>query len=145
MRQHFAIAVENQAPVRDDGRDGYPVGFRQGVIVLLLGYLQIKETRKQQQEERQNEARTDGEPEPEIIQLIQMVTKLYSAAHRASEADLGFCGALNTEERNGHSNMPVTLARKKSHPGKGDPSRSPARSMMTCPENSISPICGACL
>jgi hypothetical protein len=77
------------------------------------------------------------------MQLAQVVTELYSGAHLASELDLGFCGALNSQERYGHTNAPVILARKKPKPGKGDPCKSPVNSMMICPENRISPIWGA--
>ena len=59
VRQHRAVAIEDQPAVGDDRDDGDAVVLGQRVVVLVLQHLHVEEADKQQEEHEQHRRRRE--------------------------------------------------------------------------------------
>src|SRR6185503_3680121 len=85
VRQHRAVAVEDQTPVGNDWNDGDPVVLGERMVVLVLQDLDIEEPGNQQKEDEQYGASAEREAHLEVVQLPLMVAQLGAPA--AAEDD----------------------------------------------------------
>ncbi len=133
LRQHDAVAVGDDAPIRHDRHDRDAIGLGEGLEVAVLHDLQVEEAREQRGERRQHEhsGNTQAAPEEEqlalgIAQLVRaesaagiaaasLATEEESSRHRlgriaslqSSDERRGRCGHCSTTEITGHSSAPT--------------------------------------
>ena len=91
MRQHNAIAVADDASIRDDRDDGDPVGLGQRLIVLVLDDLQIEKPSEEPDHAHRHERAGDRQPPAKQEQLALRILEL-GRAERAAIAAVALAG-----------------------------------------------------
>jgi hypothetical protein len=82
VREHDAVAIEDQAAVRRDRHDRDPVLLGERQVVVVLDHLQVEEPQQQHEEQEHDASRADGEPPVEALQLVRQVAHLDAAGVR---------------------------------------------------------------
>ena len=96
VREHDAVAIDDDAAVGHDGCDRDAVGFGQRAVVLVLHHLQPEEAQEQHEEHEDDETRGDGQTQTEVVDL----------ALRISEFDAG----VDVQLRHGRDRASVSAA-----------------------------------
>src|SRR5262249_25618013 len=80
VRQHGAIAVEDQSPVWDDRNDRDPVVLSESVVVLVLEDLDVEKPSHEQKEDKQHCPGAEREAHLKVVQFALMIAQLCTPA-----------------------------------------------------------------